>query len=154
MIVTLDTVEDALAARQLSCGRGGRLAPWGFARARFIRQCTGPDVAVRPRRACCSTCERTTAILSDAGLSRRLDGTGVIGTALFPASKGQGHRSIAEKLDQPPARVRNSRRRARSRAAQHRACALRIVHSCDPTLALCAVQPTQLADTVEAMGSY
>lgn len=153
MIVALDEegVEADLAAGRLSCGCGGRLAPWSYARTRLVRQRGGPDVAVRPRRARCRACGRTTVVLPAHALPRRCDATEVIGAALHLAAEGHGHRRVAEALGRPPSTVRNWLRRARHLAEELYAIGVHTAHAYDPELAPVAARPTPIAGAVEAL---
>lgn len=152
MIVALDEdVESELAAGRLSCRCGGRLAPWSYARTRVVRQRSGAEVAIRPRRGRCVACGRTTVVLPAQALPRRRDATEVIGEALYLAARGHGHRSIAERLARPPSTVRNWLRRARALAEALRCHGLRVAHDCDPMLAPCAAHDTPIANAVESL---
>lgn len=154
MILALDehTVEADLMAGRLSCGCGGRLAPWSHARPRSIRRRAGSHALVRPRRGRCTACLRTHVIVPAHSLPRRRDATEVIGTALHLAATGPGHRTVAEQLALPPSTVRNWLRRARSLADQLYAVGLRTAHAYDPGLGPITPRPTPLADAVEALG--
>ena len=63
--VDRSAVETALCGGSLGCpvaGCGGRLAPWGWARARGVRG-EGDRVRLRPRRSVCVDCRRTQVLL-------------------------------------------------------------------------------------------
>jgi len=71
VIVVLDEAQAQreLAAGRLACpGCGGRLGPWGHARARPVRHPGGQQSWVRPRRACCAGCGATHVLLAAAVL--------------------------------------------------------------------------------------
>lgn len=116
MIIAADPnrVEAELRAGTLACPDcGGRLRGWAWARARWVRQLTGPDLLVRPRRVRCQECARTQVILPASCLPRRADATEVIGNALHAKATGRGYRRIAVDLRRPPSTVRRWLRAAR-----------------------------------------
>ena len=155
MIVVL---EEAQARRELAAGRlacpgcGGRLRPWGHARARPVRHRDGQRAWVRPRRACCAGCGATHVLLAAVVLPRRADGVEVVGAALLAAAGGRGHRPIAAALGVPPDTVRGWLRRARQRAGWLRALAMRQAFELDPVLGPVVPRRSRLADAVEALG--
>ena len=101
-----DQAATDLAAGALTCpGCGGTLRPWGHARPRRVRD-LATTVALRPRRARCSTCRVTHVLLPGTVLPRRADATAVIGTALLASARGTGHRQIAAELHRPAVTVR------------------------------------------------
>ena len=114
-------VEELLGNGLLSCpGCGARLGGWGHAaRRRVFREGRLP-AAVRPRRARCSSCGVTHVLLPAWLLSRRCDGTSVIGEMLARAARGQGFRSIAAASGVPEDTVRDRLRRFRASAARIR----------------------------------
>ena len=153
MILTWETdIEHELVSGRLSCSCGGRLAPWSYAPRRLVRQRTGPDVAVRPRRARCISCRRTHVLLASSCLPRRRDSTEVVGTALHLAANGQGHRTIAKHLDRPPSTVRNWLRRARGLAEELHDVGMRTLAVIDPIFGPIVPKPTPLARAVEVLG--
>src|SRR6202023_4409136 len=77
-------------------------------------------VAVRPRRARCSSCGATHVLLPAWLLARRCDGTAVIGDMLARAAGGQGFRSIAAASGVPEDTVRGRLRRFRASAGRVR----------------------------------
>ncbi len=93
------------------CGR-----PMGFwpGYQRYLR--AGQVYRVWVRRAKCSCCHTTHALLPSFCLLRRLDVVEVIGGALERALAGVGLRPVAAALDVPHATVRDWRRRFRVRA--------------------------------------
>ena len=82
-------VESLLGDGLLWCpGCGGRLGGWGHAVRRRVFTAGRLAVSVRPRRARCSSCGVTHVLLPAWLLSRRCDGTAVIGDMLSRAVKG------------------------------------------------------------------
>src|SRR6202011_2562377 len=77
-------------------------------------------VAVRPRRARCSSCGATHVLLPAWLLARRCDGTAVIGDMLARAARRQGFRSIAAASGVPEDTVRDRLRRFRGSAGRVR----------------------------------
>jgi hypothetical protein len=95
--------EADLQAGTLTCPAcGGRLRGWSHARARSVRQLTGPDLVLRSRRARCEDCSRTQVIVPAASVPRRADATEVIGHAWHAKASGRGHRRIAADLGRSP----------------------------------------------------
>ena len=114
-------VESLLGDGLLSCpGCGGRLGGWGHAVRRRVFTAGRLAVSVRPRRARCSSCGATHVLLPAWLLSRRCDGTAVIGEMLARAARGQGFRSIAAAPGVPEDTVRGRLRRFRSSAGRVR----------------------------------
>jgi len=111
--VDRSAVETALCGGGLGCpvvGCGGRLAPWGWARARGVRG-EGDRVRLRPRRSVCVGCRRTQVLLPASVLLRRADAVTVIGAALLAKAGGWGHRRVAARLGRPASTVRGWLRR-------------------------------------------
>jgi len=114
-------VESFLGDGLLLCpGCGGRLGGWGHAVRRRVFTAGRLPVSVRPRRARCSSCGATHVLLPAWLLSRRCDGTAVIGDMLARAARGQGFRSIAAASGVPEDTVRGRLRRFRSSAGRVR----------------------------------
>ncbi len=114
-------VEELLGNGLLSCpGCGGRLGGWGHAVRRRVFKAGRVPVSVRPRRARCGSCGSTHVLLPAWLLSRRCDGTGVIGDMLARAARGQGFRSIAAVSGVPEDTVRDRLRRFRFSAGRVR----------------------------------
>jgi hypothetical protein len=114
-------VESLLGDGLLWCpGCGGRLGGWGHAVLRRVFTAGRLAVAVRPRRARCSSCGTTHVLLPAWLLVRRCDGTAVIGDMLARAARGQGFRSIAAASGVPEDTVRDRLRRFRSPAGRVR----------------------------------
>jgi len=80
-----------------------------FARERVCRK-------LQVRRAKCTPCRRTHALLPSFLLARRLDAVAVVGGGLADAVNGLGARTSATALDVPHTTVRDWRRRHRRRA--------------------------------------
>jgi hypothetical protein len=153
-----DAVEELLGKGLLSCpGCGGRLARHGFARPRRVfgpgRVLPPGEEAVVPRRARCCGCGSTHVLLPASLLSRRADGTGVIGDMLARAARGQGHRGIAAASGVPEGTVRDRLRRFRSGAGRVREFFTRLagVLAVDPVPLDPAGSP--LADAVVAVAA-
>ena len=99
-----------MAGRVACPGCGGRLRPWGWARARVIREGPGPDWAgrrCRPRRARCGGCRATHVLLEVRLAARRADSADVIAAAIeAKIAAGWGHRKIAAGCGRPASTVR------------------------------------------------
>ena len=114
-------VEELLGNGLLACpGCGGRLGGHGQAVRRQVFRAGRVAVAVRPRRARCASCGVTHVLLPSWLLSRRCDGTAVIGDMLARAARGQGFRSIAKVSGVPEGTVRSRLRRFRGSAGRIR----------------------------------
>ena len=114
-------VEELLGNGLLPCpGCGGRLGGWGHAARRLVFAAGRVAVAVRPRRARCCSCGVTHVLLPAWLLSRRCDGTAVIGEMLARAARGQGFRKIAAASGVPEGTVRGRLRRFRGSAGRVR----------------------------------
>jgi hypothetical protein len=114
-------VEELLGNGLLACpGCGGRLGGHGHAVRRRVFTAGRFPVAVRPRRARCAACGVTHVLLPAWLLSRRCDGTAVIGDMLARAARGEGFRSVAAVSGVPQDTVRARLRRFRSAAGRVR----------------------------------
>lgn len=82
---------------------------------RFIRV-VGRVFPIWVRRAKCTPCARTHALIPDFCLLGRLDGVAVIGTGLAQALDGAGMRTVANTAAVPHTTARDWRRRHRERA--------------------------------------
>ena len=154
LIVENDTakVEADLVAGLVSCPScGGVLAPWSFARPRFVRSEAGP-VELRPRRGRCRGCPKTHVLLPDLVLCRRVDTVAVIGRALVALAGGAGARTAAVLVGRPFSTVRGWARRARARAAQLAVHLVAWAHRLDPNLGPVSPAGSALAGAVEAVG--
>ena len=145
-------VEAALASGELACPHcDGELRPWGHARPRVLRSRSGAT-ELRPRRAWCASCTKTSVLLPDVWLLRRVDEVEVIGAALLERAAGSGHRRIAALLDRPPETVRGWLRRFASKAealcAHFRHWALAL----DARLDEIAPQASIVGEALEAIG--
>lgn len=108
-------VDPAGVERQLVCGEltcpdcGSRLAPWGHAAWRFVREARESVRRIRPRRAICSGrggCGRTHVLLARFCLGRRVDPAAVIWAALLARAAGSGWRRICVAAGRPASTVR------------------------------------------------
>ncbi|MEZ0343173.1 DUF6431 domain-containing protein [Mycobacterium sp. pV006] len=110
---TTELGEHLLTNGELRCPHctNGQLNPWGYGRARTVRDLAGATVTVRPRRTRCSSCSTTHIVLPAALQPRHADTTAVIGTALLHKVKGLGYRRIATAIDRPVSTVRRWLRR-------------------------------------------
>ncbi len=152
-IVGTDTleVERALLAGELSCPAcGGRLGPWGSARWRVLRRCSG-DERRRPRRSRCVGCAATHVLISSDALLRRRDEVEVIGSALAAKARGLGHRRAASMLGLPVSTVRGWLRRFALNAESIRVWFTVLAHDLDPLLAPVTPTGTPVGDAVEAI---
>ncbi len=101
-----EVCEAELLAGLVKCPScGGSLRPWGYARQRTIRMSKGTKT-LRPRRSRCSDCSKTSVLLPNYLLVRRVDEAAVIGSALTQKSQGIGHRKIAINVSRPATTVR------------------------------------------------
>lgn len=118
--VDAGSVERRLGEGRVACpGCGGRLAGWGYARPRRVRDLDGL-LEVRPRRCRCVGCGVTHVLLPVTLLLRRADSVEVIGAGLAARAAGAGHRVVAERLDRAPATVRGWLRRFAGRVEEVR----------------------------------
>lgn len=145
-------VEADLVEGRVNCPScGGVLAPWSFARRRFVRSGPGP-LELRPRRARCRRCGKTQVLLPDLVLCRRVDTVAVIGRALVALARGAGARAAAVLVGRPHSTVRGWARRARVRAAELAVHLVAWAHRLGPGLGPVAPAGGALADLVEAVG--
>ncbi|KZS65124.1 hypothetical protein A4G26_27785 [Mycobacterium kansasii] len=104
-------VEQQLISGGLVCPDcGSRLAPWGHAAERFVRQTAESVRRIRPRRAICSRaggCGRTHVLLPRFWLGRRVDPVAVIWAALLARAEGRGWRRICAAAGRPASTVRS-----------------------------------------------
>lgn len=114
VVASPEQAEALLDAGKLGCpGCAGALRPHGYGRIRRVRSLGEAPVTVRPRRARCFSCAATHVLLPAGLVLRRADTVEVIGTALAAKARGDGHRTIAARLDRPVSTVRRWLRRAR-----------------------------------------
>ncbi len=101
---------DLLVGRVACPDCGGRLRPWGWARARVIRVGVGTervDRWLRPRRSRCTLCLGTHVLLEVRLAVRRADAAEVIAAAIEAKTVlGWGHRKIAAGCGRPVSTVR------------------------------------------------
>jgi hypothetical protein len=147
-------VEELLGNGQLSCpGCGGRLGGWGHAVRRRVFAAGRVPVAVRPRRARCGSCGVTQVLLPAWLLSRRCDGTLVIGDMLARAARGQGFRVIAAASGVPEDTVRGRLRRFRLSAGRVREFFTRLAGALAPDPVPLDPAGSVLADAVVAVAA-
>lgn len=146
-------VESDLAGGELVCPAcdGGRLGPWGWARARVLRR-RGGEERWRPRRSRCTSCGVTHVLLPVRSLLRRRDAVEVIGAALVARTAGAGHRRIAAGLGVPATTVRGWLRRFAARAGFLRGQFMAVAHVLDRDLGRVDPRGSPVADAVEAIG--
>jgi hypothetical protein len=124
-VIAEPSLEADLTAGRLRCPVCyGPLSRWGFARERTVRLLDGSR-QLRPRRAWCAPCEQTHVLLPAWAVTRRRDGTEVIGRALLANANGRGHRRIAAELGRPAGTVRGWLRAFARRAEAVTSCARR-----------------------------
>lgn len=147
-------VEADLAAGNydcVACGVG-RLAPWGFARDRVLRD-RGRMVELRPRRTRCVSCLVTHVLLPTVALLRRRDLAEVIGCALHARFKnGTTRKKMAEDAGVHPDTARGWLRRFVKRAEEIRVVFTEWAHRLDPTLDAIEPRGSPGADALEAIG--
>ncbi len=147
-------VEELLGSGLLWCpGCGGRLGGWGHAARRRVFMAGRVPVAVRPRRARCGSCGVTHVLLPSWLLSRRCDGTAVIGDMLTRAARGQGFRGIAAATGVPEETVRGRLRRFRSSAGRVREFFTRLAGVLSPDPVPLEPAGSVLADAVVAVAA-
>jgi transposase-like protein len=106
-----EVCEAELLAGILKCPScDGSLRPWGYARWRTIRMAEGTK-KLRPRRSRCPDCYKTSVLLPNYLLVRRVDEAAVIGSALTQKAQGMGHRKVALNISRPATTVRGWIRR-------------------------------------------
>lgn len=144
-------VESELLGGLLECPScRGTLGAWGHARARVLR-CAAGDRRLRPRRARCRECAGTHVLLADLALLRRRDEVAVIGAAIEAKVRGEGHRSIAERLRVPKDTVRGWLRRFAADSEAIRSHFTRCVFALDVELGPVLPAGGVLADALEAI---
>jgi hypothetical protein len=103
-------VERQLRSGELRCPEcGQRLAPWGHAALRFVREAAAVVERIRPRRAICSSaagCGRSHVLLPRFCLGRRVDPAAVIWAALLARASGWGWRRVCAGAGRPASTVR------------------------------------------------
>ncbi|ALE71965.1 hypothetical protein AD006_07890 [Pseudonocardia sp. EC080610-09] len=144
-------VEARLVAGRLECRCGGRLRPWGHARARVLRGTGALGWRLRPRRARCSGCGTTHVLLPVGVLARRADLVAVIGAALALAATGWGHRRVAERVGRAAGTVRGWLRRWRARAEGLRVEFTALAAALDPLAAMPDPASSGTGDAVAAL---
>jgi hypothetical protein len=145
-------VDRLLTGGELGCpGCGGRLRPWGYARARGVR---GQEVVVtfRPRRSWCPGCGGTHVLLPASLLARRADAVAVIGGALLAKQAGMGHRRVAALLGRADSTVRGWLRRFGARAECVRVLFTGLLHVMDPTVWALTPTGSLFGDALDVLG--
>ncbi|MGA2011315.1 MAG: DUF6431 domain-containing protein [Solirubrobacteraceae bacterium] len=146
-------LEADLAAGRLCCpGCERPLSRWGFAREREIRMLDGVR-SLRARRARCAACQTTHAITPAWSLPRRRDSAEVIGHALLAKSHGDGHRTIARRLERPAGTVRGWLRAFAGRAELVTATAHRWTRAVSMSFEPAKPSGSSVTDAVEALAS-
>jgi hypothetical protein len=107
---------------------------------------------VRPRRAYCRRCEATHVLLPAFCVPRRRDSAEVIGTALLAKAQGDGHRTIAARLDRPPGTVRGWLRAGARRADALTLCGVRWTVALGDELGRPTLPDSPLHGAVDALG--
>lgn len=145
-------VERALLGGEIGCpGCGGRLAPWGWARHRVVRDANASQRRC-PRRSRCAGCGVTHVLLAADSLARRRDLVAVIGSALMARARGASYRRAAAGIvGVTVSTVRGWLRRFTANAEEVRVLFTVLAHDLDPLLA--PIEPTGSAvgDAVEAI---
>lgn len=154
LIISSDPLvsEAELTSGKLNCPScKAVLRPWGYARPRTNRMKEGLKT-LRPRRARCGNCSKTSVLLPDYLLVRRIDEIAVIGSVLVQAAKGFGYRKIAQKICYPYTTIRGWIRRFRQKLEIITKHFINWALALDPTL--CEIGPTGslFGDAVAAMG--
>jgi hypothetical protein len=145
-------VDAALCDGALHCPHcSGELRPWGSARSRVLRLRVG-EQQLRPRRSICRSCQKTSVLLPDIALVRRVDEAAVIGAALLAKAKGQGQRKIAAVLSRPRETVRGWLQAFARRAEALRAHFSSWAFALDARLDEIVPRPTPFARALEAIG--
>lgn len=135
----------------VACGVG-RLAPWGFARERVLRD-RARVVTLRPRRSRCVSCLVTHVLLSTVALLRRRDLAEVIGAALQARFvDGTSRKKVAAGAGVEPDTARGWLRRFVGRAEEVRVVFTEWAHRLDPGLGAIEPRGSPAADALEAIG--
>lgn len=149
----VEAVEALLPAGEISCPAcGGRLAPWGHARRRKLRE-RSARVAVRPRRARCAGCGVTHVLLPTLALLRRRDTAAVIVSAILERFvDGRSRSAVASSAGVSFDTARGWLRRFASLAGPIRALFAALATNYDPELGPIEPRGSPEADAVEAIG--
>ena len=147
-----DDVEAALVAGELACPPcGGQLRPWGHARERTARLMGGTE-RHRPRRGRCRGCLRTTVLLAERFLARRVDSAEVVGEALFARARGAPQSAVASLVGRARETVRNWVAAFSARADALRRHFTSWALALDPRLHEVASHGSGFVDALEALG--
>lgn len=154
MITSAAQGEQALTTGTLDCpGCAASLRPWGWTERRVRNAGDGQISLVRVRRARCRPCGISHVLLPACWLPRRLDEVDLIGSALLGAASGEGHRTLASRLNRPAGTVRGWLRRGRERAGWlHAELANAAEQVPDHRLGLTVPPATPLGPAIEAAG--
>lgn len=146
-------VERELGSGELVCpGCGDRLAGWGRARTRSVRDERGVRV-LTPRRTRCTGCGATHVLLPLVVLVRRADTAAVILAALVAKATGRGHRVIAAELGRPAETVRGWLRCFAARLEPARAVFTRWCRALAPDPVLPGPADSGWADALAALAA-
>lgn len=154
-----EAVEADLRAGRIKCPRcGSGLRPWGYARARWLRD-HGRPVGIRPRRSICRTCantpgaQKTHVLLPKIALLRRADTVTTIGEALEARHLGGCRRGeVAQQAGVHMDTLRGWLRRFAVRAEEVRVLFTRLAHEWDPEQPPVAARESPALDALEAIG--
>lgn len=148
-----EAVEAVLQAGEMSCPAcGGRLAPWGYARRRKLRE-SNVQRALRPRRARCAGCGITHVLLPSLALLRRRDSAAVIVGAIFAhVVDGLSRSAVAATAGVPFDTARGWLRRFAILATPIRALFAALATNYDPELGPIEPRGSPEADAAEAIG--
>ncbi len=108
--------------------------------------------AVRPRRSRCRDCSKTSVLLPDYLLVRRVDEAAVIGSALVQKAGGIGHRKIALDICRPETTVRSWIRRFRENSEILLERFVNWALALDATLSEIVPVGSLFADAINAIG--
>jgi len=148
-----------LMSGELACPYcGGRLAPWGHAAPRFVRETAESVRRIRPRRGICSRaggCGRSHVLLPRFCLGRRVDVVSVIWAALVARAEGLGWRRIAAMAGRPASTVRGWVARFSAHAESIRIGFARLEHHVDRGADMDRLTPTgtRFSDAVVQVGA-
>jgi hypothetical protein len=135
-----------------ACGTG-RLARWGHARSRALRD-HGAAVRLRPRRSRCRSCLVTHVLLPTIALLRRRDLVEVIGEALTASILEHKSREEVRRRAGVPCHetVRGWLRRFKEKAEELRELFSTLAHELDESLGPITARASPSEDALEAIG--
>lgn len=147
-----DVSEAELLNGELFCPScSGVLRPWGYARFRTVRMVDG-TTTVCPRRSRCGDCSKTSVLLPEHLLVRRVDEAAVIGSALVQSAEGAGYRKIALNICRPETTVRGWIRSFRQKSETLRQYFVSWALALDATLSEIEPTGTLFSDAISAIG--